>query len=66
MEHHLRSSPRIKTEPSTSKRKGFTFFTAPEIEYFYFENANNPVPLDNAGYFDLTTLDLGAVYDAKH
>ena len=43
-----------------AKEKGFTFFTAPEIEYFYFENANNPVPLDNAGYFDLTTLDLGS------
>ena len=40
--------------------KGFTFFTAPEIEFFYFNNANERKPLDNAGYFDLTTLDLGS------
>tara|TARA_B100000686_G_C16751890_1_gene953053 strand:+ start:754 stop:2079 length:1326 start_codon:yes stop_codon:yes gene_type:complete len=43
-----------------AKGKGFTFFTAPEIEYFYFENSNDPKPLDRAGYFDLTTLDLGS------
>ena len=40
--------------------KGFTFFTAPEIEFFYFNNASERKPLDNAGYFDLTTLDLGS------
>ncbi len=40
--------------------KGFTFFTAPEIEFFYFNNATDRKPLDHAGYFDLTTLDLGS------
>ncbi len=40
--------------------KGFTFFTAPEIEFFYFNNASDRKPLDHAGYFDLTTLDLGS------
>ena len=43
-----------------AKEKGFTFFTAPEIEFFYFEDAEDPKPLDRAGYFDFTTLDLGS------
>ena len=50
----------LRRNLKAAKEKGFTFFTAPEIEYFYFENASNPVPLDNAGYFDLTTVDLGS------
>src|ERR1700685_3336714 len=45
---------------------GFSFFVAPELEYFYFDqSANNadgvaPVPLDRGSYFDLTTNDLGS------
>jgi glutamine synthetase len=39
---------------------GYTFFTAPEVEFFYFRSAEEPIPLDNAGYFDLTTLDVGS------
>jgi len=35
---------------------GFTFFAAPEIEFFYFEDADPrhpPLPLDSGSYFDL-------------
>jgi glutamine synthetase len=41
---------------------GFSFFVAPELEYFYFENRNGaaPTPLDRGSYFDLTTNDLGS------
>jgi glutamine synthetase len=42
---------------------GFTFFVAPELEYFYFaRDAGNapPTPLDTGSYFDLTTNDLGS------
>jgi glutamine synthetase len=41
---------------------GFSFFVAPELEYFYFENADGaaPTPLDRGSYFDLTTNDLGS------
>jgi glutamine synthetase len=35
------------------------FFVGPELEYFYFRDATNPEPLDQGGYFDLTTLDAG-------
>ena len=40
---------------------GYTFFVAPEIEYFYFDGLDpvgSPVPLDSGGYFDLAVADL--------
>ncbi len=42
---------------------GFTFFAAPEIEYFYFADADPshpPVAIDSGSYFDLTTSDLSS------
>jgi glutamine synthetase len=45
---------------------GYTFYVAPEIEYFYFRN-NGPEPevLDHGGYFDLTPLDVAQEYRRK-
>ena len=43
--------------------KGFTFFTAPEVEFFYFADGDpskEPQPLDRASYFDLTTADVAS------
>ncbi|HZD64982.1 MAG TPA: glutamine synthetase, partial [Acidimicrobiales bacterium] len=40
--------------------RGFTFFAAPEIEYFYFADAdprNGLTTLDSGSYFELTTSD---------
>jgi glutamine synthetase len=40
---------------------GFSFFVAPEMEFFYFADNNpdvTPVPLDTGSYFDLTTADV--------
>ena len=45
---------------------GFSFFAAPELEYFYFDQkidnpeGTAPSPLDRGSYFDLTTNDLGS------
>ena len=36
---------------------GFTFYVGPELEYFYFQSADSPQPLDRGGYFDLTPPD---------
>jgi glutamine synthetase len=39
---------------------GFTFYVAPDIEFFYFEQPKHgepPRPLDDGSYFDLTTND---------
>ena len=41
--------------------KGYTFFAAPEVEFFYFADgdpSHEPKPLDRASYFDLTTADV--------
>lgn len=40
---------------------GFTFYVAPEMEFFYFAHgdATRPLePLDSGSYFDLTTADV--------
>ncbi len=42
---------------------GYSFYVAPEIEYFYFENSSpDPKVLDRGGYFDLTPLDIAQEY----
>jgi glutamine synthetase len=33
-------------------QSGFTYYVGPELEYFYFRDANAPEPLDHTGYFD--------------
>ena len=38
--------------------KGYVLNVGPKIEYFYFGNNVDPVPLDYAGYFDLTSSDV--------
>ena len=44
-----------------ARQKGFTFFAAPEIEYFYFADDDpsaEPALLDRGSYFDLSVNDL--------
>ncbi len=41
------------------KKKGYTAYVGPELEYFYFSDAHSPQVLDAGGYFDLTPLDVG-------
>jgi glutamine synthetase len=44
-----------------ARDKGFTFYVAPDIEFFYFappEKGQTPVTLDEGGFFDLTTTDV--------
>src|SRR6476469_8711937 len=49
----------LKRNLERARDKGFTFYTAPEMEFFILESANTPpVPLDTAGFFDLTQLDM--------
>jgi len=47
------------------EKRGWTFNIGPELEYFYFTNAEDPRPLDSAGYFDLTPPDLGEALRKK-
>jgi glutamine synthetase len=43
-----------------ARARGFTFYVAPEMEFFYFAPSDDghPVPLDAGSYFDLTTADV--------
>ena len=31
---------------------GYTYYVGPELEFFYLKDAQNPMPLDNFGYYD--------------
>ena len=39
---------------------GYTFYVEPELEFFYFKDAESLQPLDSAGYLDLTPLDVAS------
>ena len=43
-----------------ARERGFTFYVAPELEFFYFARSGDgpPKPLDEGSYFDLTTSDV--------
>ena len=46
-----------------AREQGYTFFVAPEIEYFYFEDLNTtrvPRPIDQGSYFDLLPDDTAS------
>jgi len=48
----------LKRNLAKATQMGFTYYVGPELEYFYFANAQNPQPLDQGGYFDLVPLDV--------
>ncbi|VVB69763.1 Glutamine synthetase [uncultured archaeon] len=50
----------LKRNLSRIKDKGYTFYTGPELEFFYFKNDQGTEVLDKGGYFDLTTLDAAS------
>ena len=66
--HHLDGTPFhgdprqvLRRQLEVAHQMGFTFFVAPDIEFFYFappERGQAPVPLDEGGFFDLTTTDV--------
>ena len=48
----------LKRNLERARERGYRFFVAPEMEYFYFANEREATPLDHAGFFDLTTQDM--------
>ncbi len=48
----------LKRNLDRAREKGFTFYTSPDMEFFYFHSAESPEPLDHAGFFDLTHGDM--------
>lgn len=50
----------LKRNLNRARDLGFSFFVAPEMEFFYFADSDPsrpPVPLDSGSYFDLTVAD---------
>ncbi len=47
----------LKRNLARASEAGFTFFVAPELEYFYFSDYDDPQPIDRSTYFDHTALD---------
>jgi glutamine synthetase len=66
--HHLDGTPFggdprqvLRRNLNRAREKGYSFFIAPDMEFFYFappEKGQVPQPLDEAGFFDLTTNDV--------
>jgi glutamine synthetase len=53
----------LKRTLDRALRAGYTFFASPEVEYFYFADADpghSPRALDSGSYFDLTVADLSS------
>ena len=54
----------LQRNVAAARERGYTFFAAPEAEFFYFASGDPsdgfPVPLDRASYFDLTTADVSS------
>src|ERR671913_206790 len=55
----------LKRNLDRARERGFSFYVAPEMEFFYFssselEPGGQPVPLDSGSYFDLTTADVAS------
>ena len=50
----------LRRHMTAAHDQGYTFYLAPDIEFFYFEppeDGGRPQVLDNGSYFDLTTRD---------
>ena len=45
---------------TTAAKLGYIMNVGPEVEYFYFKNADAPEPIDYASYFDLTADDTAS------
>ncbi|MGI6217932.1 MAG: glutamine synthetase family protein, partial [Coriobacteriales bacterium] len=47
----------LKKTVEKAKSMGYTVNIGPELEYYYLESDKEPKPIDQAGYFDLTSAD---------
>ncbi|HSL26494.1 MAG TPA: glutamine synthetase family protein [Acidimicrobiia bacterium] len=56
----------LKRNLQVAAELGYTFYVAPELEFFYFQDSGpKPQVLDRGGYFDLTPLDTAQEYRRK-
>lgn len=56
----------LKKNLESASEMGYTFYAAPELEFFYFADSSPDLKvLDRGGYFDLTPLDVAQEYRRK-
>lgn len=51
----------LRRNLAAAQAAGYSFYVSPDIEFFYFAPptpGQRPVPLDEGGFFDLTTTDV--------
>ena len=48
----------LKRNLERAAKLGYTYYVAPEIEYFYFKDSHSAQPLDQGDYFDQDATDL--------
>ena len=51
----------LRRNLNAARELGYQFYVAPDIEYFYFDPPtvdSRPVPLDEGGFFDLSSTDI--------
>jgi glutamine synthetase len=49
----------LRRQLKRAKDMGLDFYVGPELEYFYFKNAERPEVVDEGGYFSVLPADLG-------
>jgi len=49
----------LRRQLERARKMGLDFYVGPELEYFYFKDAENPELIDDGGYFDVLPADLG-------
>ncbi len=47
----------LKKNLEEAEKMGYTYYTGPELEYFYFKDNKGTEPLDAGGYFDMDPHD---------
>ena len=50
----------LKRNLAAASALGFTFYVGPELEFFFFKGPEDPTPIDQGTYFDLTPLDAAS------
>jgi len=50
----------LKRQLEKAAKMGYTMYVGPELEFFYFKDAQGTEILDTGGYFDLTPLDVAS------
>jgi len=50
----------LKRQLKRASDLGYTFYVAPELEFFYFKSSDAAEGLDKGGYLDLTPLDVAS------